>query len=300
MKTTSTLLTLLLSIGLLLAGCTIQPAVPVTDTTGAGTATEDAATEAATEATAEGTTEATVEATAEATTEAAVEGAAAVTTTTSVMTTTVTTVTEGAVVSETAAVTDTGTATGTTGAAGTDAGLLPTPTPAAADTGTVTGTETVTAAGSLTATTVVTDADAGTILQVISSTPGLETLATALTASGMAAGLDAPGPLTFFAPNNDAFAAIPADQLNALLADPATLAPILQYHIVIDNISTTGLGTLGAALSSSGLPITATLQADGSLLINDATVVQGDIPAANGVIHIIDHVLMPPPAATTP
>ena len=88
--------------------------------------------------------------------------------------------------------------------------------------------------------------------------------------------------------------------MNALLADPATLAPILQYHIVIDNISTTGLGTLGAALSSSGLPITATLQADGSLLINDATVVQGDIAAANGVIHIIDRVLMPPAATTTP
>ena len=283
MRTTGAVPTLLLSgslaLSLLLAGCTIQPAVPVTNTTGAATAIEGATTEATSEAT--------------------VEGAAAVTTTTSVMTTTVTTVTEGAVVSETAGVTDTSTATDTTGAADTDAGLLPTPT-AAADTGTVTGTETVTAAGALTATTVVTDADAGTILQVISSTPGLETLATALTASGMATGLDTPGPLTFFAPNNDAFAAIPADQLNALLADPATLAPILQYHIVIDNISTTGLGTLGAALSSSGLPITATLQADGSLLINEATVVQGDVAASNGVIHIIDRVLIPPAATITP
>jgi uncharacterized surface protein with fasciclin (FAS1) repeats len=136
-------------------------------------------------------------------------------------------------------------------------------------------------------------------LQVVNSTPGLETLATALTASGMAAALDVPGPVTFFAPNNDAFAAIPADQLDALLADPTTLAPILQYHIVIDNVSATGLGTLGAALSSSGLPITVTVQADGSLLINDAAVVQADIPAANGVIHIINGVLLPP-AATTP
>lgn len=286
MKTTSAVLTLLLGVGLLLAGCTIQPAVPVTDTTGAGTATEEAgaATEAVTEAAAEGTTEAAGEAT--------IEGATVVTTTTSVLTTTVTTVTEGAAVSETAGVTDTGATTGA------DAGLLPTPTAAAA--APVTDTAAVTTAGALTATTVVTDANAGTILQIISSTPGLETLATALTSSGMTAALDVPGPVTFFAPNNDAFAAIPADQLNALLADPATLTPILQYHIVIDNVSTTGLGTLGAALSSSGLPITATLQADGSLLINDATVVQGNIPAANGVIHIIDRVLIPPAATTTP
>ena len=81
------------------------------------------------------------------------------------------------------------------------------------------------------------------------------------------------------------------------MADPTTLTPILQYHIVIDNVSAAHLGTLGTALSSSGLPITITVQSDGSLLVNDARLVQADIPAANGVIHLIDKVLVPPPAA---
>lgn len=316
MKTTGTL-TLLLVLVLLLGACTIQPAVAPADNAGAGDAAATTAAEPTVETDVEATTDVdattvvteTGENTAgeDTTTDAAgaatVTGAttltddAVVTTTTSVLTTTVTTVTEGAVVSETAVTTG----TDATGAdAGADASLLPTPTAApVAAAGGVTDTGVVTAGAALTATTVVTDANAGTILQVINSTPGLESLATALTASGMATALDVPGPVTFFAPNNDAFAAIPADQMNALLADPATLAPILQYHIIIDNVSAAGLGTLGAALSSSGLPITVTVQADGPLLINDAAVVQGDIPAANGVIHIINGLLLPP-ATTAP
>jgi len=90
----------------------------------------------------------------------------------------------------------------------------------------------------------------------------------------MATALEQPGPLTFFAPTNDAFAALAPGQVDSLLADPATLAPILQYHIVIDNVSAARLGTLGTALSSSGQPITITVQSDGSLLVNDATIVQ--------------------------
>jgi uncharacterized surface protein with fasciclin (FAS1) repeats len=134
-------------------------------------------------------------------------------------------------------------------------------------------------------------------MQVISRTAGLESLATALMASGVSTALEQPGPLTFFAPTNDAFAALQPGQLDSLLADPTTLTPILQYHIVIDNVSAAHLGTLGTALSSSGLPITITVQSDGSLLVNDARLVQADIPAANGVIHLIDKVIVPPPAA---
>ena len=142
-----------------------------------------------------------------------------------------------------------------------------------------------------------TDANAGTIMQVISTTAGLETLAAVLTTSGVSAALEQPGPLTFFAPTNDAFAALQPGQLDSLLADPATLTPILQYHIVIDNVSASHLATLGTALSSTGLPITVTVQGDGSVLVNDARMVQSDIPAANGVIHLIDKLLIPPPAA---
>jgi uncharacterized surface protein with fasciclin (FAS1) repeats len=231
------------------------------------------------------------------------DAAGGMTTTTTIITTTVTTVTEGAALTDTQTAAAGAEDTGETEAA---AGALPTPTPAgdanAAVDATVPVSTPVAAAAATavtTATAVITDANAGTILQVVSSTPGLETLAAALTASGMAAALEQGGPLTFFAPTNDAFAAIPEDQLNALLADPATLAPILQYHIVIDNVAANRLGTLGAALSSSGQPITVTVQADGSLLINNARVVQADIPAANGAIHMIDQVLLPPADGTT-
>jgi uncharacterized surface protein with fasciclin (FAS1) repeats len=223
------------------------------------------------------------------------DAAAGMTTTTTIITTTVTTVTEGAALTDTQAA---GTAA-TDDSAGA-AGALPTPTPAVDATVPVSTPVAAAAATAVTtATTVITDANAGTILQVVNSTPGLETLATALTASGMSTALEQAGPLTFFAPTNEAFAAIPEDQLNALLADPATLAPILQYHIVIDNVAANRLGTLGAALSSSGQPITVTVQADGSLLINNARIVQADIPASNGAIHIIDQVLLPPAGGTT-
>jgi uncharacterized surface protein with fasciclin (FAS1) repeats len=307
---------LVLTSSMLLSACTITPAVPpdagadsgavttapaegdtVGDTVGDSdvvtdtTSTTDTMTDTVTDTVAGDDTDAldTGDAVTETAAMTTADAAGGMTTTTTIITTTVTTVTEGA------GLTDTQTA----GAAG----ALPTPTPAVDATAPV-STPVVAAAATAvtTATAVITDASAGTILQVVSSTPGLETLATALTASGMATALEQAGPLTFFAPTNEAFAAIPEDQLNALLADPATLAPILQYHIVIDNVAANRLGTLGAALSSSGQPITVTVQADGSLLINNAQIVQADIPAANGAVHIIDQVLIPPidGATTTP
>ncbi len=282
MKILGTTTALLLAGTLILAACTITPAAPPSE----GAAATAVATEAAGT---DGSADATITDSA-----AAGDAGAALTTTTTVVTTTVTTVTEGTDVSGTEVM---------TGAAATDASNtaagLPTVTPAVGITVTTPVSTPIAtsaqAAAVTSATTVVTDANAGTILQVVSRTPGLETLATALTASGMATALEQPGPITFFAPNNDAFAALPQDQLDALLADPTSLAPILQYHIVIDNVAANRLGTLGAALSSSGQPITVTVQSDGSLLVNDAHIAQPDIPASNGVIHLIDKVLLPPP-----
>lgn len=286
MKILGTMTTLLLAGALMLTACTITPTAAPNE---GATATEEATEPAAGTDTSAGAT--VTDST------AAGDAAAALTTTTTVVTTTVSTVTEGAGVSETEVITD---AT-STNASNTAVGL-PTATAAAGITVTTPVSTPIAAAAQAaavtSATTVVTDANAGTILQVVSTTPGLETLATALTASGMATALEQPGPITFFAPNNDAFAALPQDQLDALLADPTSLTPILQYHIVIDNVAANRLGTLGAALSSTGLPITVTVQGDGSLLLNDARIVQPDIPAANGAIHVIDKILLPP--ATTP
>jgi uncharacterized surface protein with fasciclin (FAS1) repeats len=141
-------------------------------------------------------------------------------------------------------------------------------------------------------------ADAGgDVLQVVSVTPNLATLTAALNASGMTTALQAEGPITFFAPNDDAFAALPPEQLEALLADPAALVSILQYHVVIDSVNTAQLAALGAALSSDGQQITVTVQADGTLGVNNARIVGADVPAANGIIHIIDQILTPPAAA---
>ena len=129
---------------------------------------------------------------------------------------------------------------------------------------------------------------------MISATPNLQTLASVLTAAGMADALQLPGPFTVFAPTDEAFTNLPAGQEEALLNNPAALAAVMQYHVVIDRVTANELTRLGAALASSGQPITITLQADGSLLVNNAHLVQPDIVASNGIIHEIDQVLIPP------
>jgi uncharacterized surface protein with fasciclin (FAS1) repeats len=167
---------------------------------------------------------------------------------------------------------------------------LPTPT-----TDAVTTTSGSTGTGLMTGTVVATGTGGvGTIYQVISATPNLQTFASVLNAAGMADALALPGPFTVFAPTDDAFAALPAEQEEALLNNPTALAGVLQYHVVIDLVTADQLAQLGAALASSGQPITTTLQADGSLLINNTRIVQPDVVAANGIIHVIDQVLMPP------
>jgi uncharacterized surface protein with fasciclin (FAS1) repeats len=153
----------------------------------------------------------------------------------------------------------------------------------------ITTTTNLTGTGALTGAT-----GAGTIFQVISSTANLQTLASVLTAAGMSDALDLPGPFTLFAPTDEAFANLPAEQEEALLNNPAALAGVLQYHVVIDQVTSAQLAQLGAALSSSGQTIIITPQADGSLLVNNARLVQPDVIATNGVIHLIDQVLIPP------
>jgi len=137
-------------------------------------------------------------------------------------------------------------------------------------------------------------AGVSTIVEIIQTTPGLEQLAAAMNASGMNNALQLPGPFTFFAPNNDAFAALTPEQLNALLTSPTALVNMINYHTIIDQVTSAQLVTLGAALASSGQGITITLAPEGGINANDATIVQPDVVASNGVIHIIDGILTPP------
>lgn len=137
-------------------------------------------------------------------------------------------------------------------------------------------------------------ASTATIADLVQTTPELEMLNTALGAAGLLAPLQLPGQLTLFAPTNAAFEAIPPDQLQTLLNTTGQLAPVLQYHIVADTVLVADLVRLGTALSTSSQPLTITVAADGIVQVNNARIMQADIVATNGVLHLIDAVLMPP------
>ena len=107
----------------------------------------------------------------------------------------------------------------------------------------------------------------------------------------MAGTLQQAGPFTVFAPTNEAFASVPT--LNTLLNTPTALVNVLQYHVVADRVTAADLSRLGVALSIQGQSITVTVSSNGVERVNNATIIQRDIVAANGVIHVINGVLLP-------
>ncbi len=120
------------------------------------------------------------------------------------------------------------------------------------------------------------------------------TLATALTAAGLIDTLKGAGPFTVLAPTDDAFAKIPAADLTALLADTAKLTAVLTYHVVAGNVPAAAVVTLTEATTVEGSKLTIAV-VDGKVVLNGAShVTATDIAATNGVIHVIDTVLMPP------
>lgn len=141
---------------------------------------------------------------------------------------------------------------------------------------------------------ITTIAATATIANIVQTTPELEMLATALGAAGLVPALQLPGQLTLFAPTNAAFEAIPPQQLQTLLNTTGELAPLLQYHLVADHALAADLVRLGTALSTTSQPLTITVAADGVVQVNNARIIQADIVATNGVIHLIDAVLLPP------
>ncbi len=117
------------------------------------------------------------------------------------------------------------------------------------------------------------------------------TLAKALTAAGLVDTLKGPGPFTVFAPTDAAFAKIPADQLNALLADKAALTRVLTYHVVGGKVMAADVKS-GAVKTVQGQPLNVAVSSSG-VMVNNAKVVKTDIMATNGVIHVIDTVVLP-------
>jgi uncharacterized surface protein with fasciclin (FAS1) repeats len=129
-----------------------------------------------------------------------------------------------------------------------------------------------------------------------SNNPELSTLVAAVQAAGLVDTLNGEGPFTIFAPANSAFAEIPQDDLEGLLADPSgQLTTILTYHVVAgEQLSSADLAELGTVTTVEGEDLTFSSDG-GALTINDGqgTVVCSDVPTANATVHIIDSVLMP-------
>jgi uncharacterized surface protein with fasciclin (FAS1) repeats len=118
-----------------------------------------------------------------------------------------------------------------------------------------------------------------------------KTLATALQAAGLVDTLKGPGPFTVFAPTDDAFTKIPKADLDALLRDKAKLTAVLTYHVVPGRVVAADVKP-GAVKTAQGQALTVKTDG-GKVMVDGATVTKTDILASNGVIHVIDSVVLP-------
>ena len=150
------------------------------------------------------------------------------------------------------------------------------------------------------------EAAAGTIVEVAQGNEDFSTLVAAVTAAGLGETLSGDGPFTVFAPNNAAFAKIPEEALTELTTnDTDTLGAILQYHVVAGSVDANTLtqaiteaGDAGYTVETVGGGTLTAAIVDGNVVLTDAaggtsTVVATDVAASNGLIHVIDTVLMP-------
>jgi LPXTG-motif cell wall-anchored protein len=112
--------------------------------------------------------------------------------------------------------------------------------------------------------------------------------------------LKGPGPFTVFAPTDDAFARLPPGTLEALLAHPDQLRAVLTYHVVPGRVTATDVVRAPSAATVQGSPVRIALVGQTVRLNGTSSVVQADVLASNGVIHVIDTVLLPPALATLP
>ncbi len=133
-----------------------------------------------------------------------------------------------------------------------------------------------------------------TITDIVVASPLHETLEAAVIAAGLAETLAGDGPFTVFAPTDDAFAALPEGTVETLLEDPmGELTQILLYHAVSGVATSSDLSDGQVITTINGKDVTVTINDDG-VFINNAQVTLADIPADNGVVHVIDAVLLPP------
>ncbi|MEM9713958.1 MAG: fasciclin domain-containing protein [Actinomycetota bacterium] len=133
----------------------------------------------------------------------------------------------------------------------------------------------------------------GNIVEVATAAGDFSTLVAAVDAAGLVETLSGEGPFTVFAPTDDAFAALPEGLVEALLEDTETLGAILTYHVVAGEVLAADVVELTEAETVNGESVAITVTDDGGVMVDDANVVQTDIGATNGVIHVIDAVIIP-------
>lgn len=133
----------------------------------------------------------------------------------------------------------------------------------------------------------------GDVVAVAAGNATTTTLVTAVEAAGLVETLQGPGPFTVFAPTDEAFAALPAGVLDKLVQpeNKATLQKILTYHVVSGAVYSSDIEA-GKVKTVEGQDVT--LSTTDGVTINGAAVSTADVPATNGVVHLIDQVLVPP------
>ncbi|MEH1992010.1 fasciclin domain-containing protein [Nostoc sp.] len=117
------------------------------------------------------------------------------------------------------------------------------------------------------------------------------TLVTAITTAGLDTALKGSGPFTVFAPTDEAFSKLPSGTVEALLEDVIELRKVLEYHVIAQKIVAVDLAQLSEVTTTQGTDLK--IDSNNGVKINDATVVTPGVSADNGVIHIIDQLLIP-------
>lgn len=130
-----------------------------------------------------------------------------------------------------------------------------------------------------------------TIIETAIGNPDFSTLVTAIKAAGLVETLSSTGPFTVFAPTNEAFAKIPKATLDSVLADRTKLISILTYHVVAGKVMAKNVATMSEATTVEGSMVK--INTKDGVMINNAKVTSADLECSNGVIHVIDTVLMP-------
>lgn len=130
------------------------------------------------------------------------------------------------------------------------------------------------------------------LVETASLTGKFNTLVQAIQAASLVETLQSPGPLTVLAPTDEAFSRLPENILHTLMTDSMALKRVLMYHVLFGDARLEDLLEIDEAPTGEG-SIVAVEHKDGRIKVNDATVLEGDILTDNGVIHVIDKVLMP-------